>query len=379
MQFWVLGNPENRRVTFFSEAAVAAGYAAPRLISYETYLNNNCLPEPPAGEPVCLRLDSPGENAAVRKALIRSGLQNPQTETVDELVSDHGRIGLTAAWYSGFSRLLRQVALQAGSAGLAYMNHPAEIELLFNKRACHAQMRAHGVPVPDALPPVRTYEELRAAMRAAGMKRVFIKPAHASSASGVIAFRAQGDRVEAISSAELVRSGTETRLYNSLKLQTYRDEKTIALLADAVLAEVAIAEQWIPKATLHGRSFDLRVLVIAGKAQHLVVRTGHSVITNLHLGNRRGDETTVYNRIGPAAFERLLATAEGAAACFPRSLYIGVDLLLANDYRSAYVMEANAFGDLLPGILHEGHSTYAAEITAFSLKHPAIPAENPEG
>jgi hypothetical protein len=64
-------------------------------------------------------------------------------------------------------------------------------------------------------------------------------------------------------------------------------------------------------------------------------------------------------------------TCERAAAVFPRSLLLGVDLLIAPDYRGLAVLEANAFGGLLPGVLCEGEDTYEAEVRAVLRGQPS--------
>jgi hypothetical protein len=51
--------------------------------------------------------------------------------------------------------------------------------------------------------------------------------------------------------------------------------------------------------------------------------------------------------------------AEKAAACFPDSLYAGVDVLVDNRHQP-HIGEINAFGDLLPRLIHRGESAYAA-------------------
>jgi D-alanine-D-alanine ligase-like ATP-grasp enzyme len=81
--------------------------------------------------------------------------------------------------------------------------------------------------------------------------------------------------------------------------------------------------------------------------------------SNLHLGNRRASLTGLD---APLAAARQLA--EHAAACFPHSLYAGVDILLDARGR-AYVGEINAFGDLLPGVLHQSKDAYSAIATAY--------------
>jgi hypothetical protein len=82
-------------------------------------------------------------------------------------------------------------------------------------------------------------------------------------------------------------------------------------------------------------------------------------MTNLHLGNQRGDETTLREAIGDVGLASAFRLAERAAACFPDSLYAGVDVLLDSSHR-AWVGEINAFGDLLPRLLHRGESAYTA-------------------
>ena len=68
--------------------------------------------------------------------------------------------------------------------------------------------------------------------------------------------------------------------------------------------------------------------------------------------------------IGEQKLNEIKKLAEDAAACFPRSLYMGVDILLGADLRKTVVLEINAFGDLLPGLIDEGETCYEAEIKA---------------
>jgi hypothetical protein len=68
--------------------------------------------------------------------------------------------------------------------------------------------------------------------------------------------------------------------------------------------------------------------------------------------------------MGEEAWSAALRTCERAAAVFPGSLHAGVDLLIAPDFRRHFVLEANAFGDLLPDVMSEGMDTYEAEVRA---------------
>ena len=200
------------------------------------------------------------------------------------------------------------------------------------------------------------------------MSRVFVKLAHGSSASGVVAYQVSGNRHQAMTTVEVVQSAGEARLYNNRRVRVYRDRHEIAALIDALCCHRVHVEQWVPKAGFEGRTFDLRVVVIGGAAQHVVVRLSRHAMTNLHLsgGRTRGrlPLESLEGRLTPEAWAAARQTCEQAMTLFPRSLYAGIDLLIASGYRRHAIAEINAFGDLLFNVWHEGKDTYAAEIAS---------------
>src|SRR5262249_45914802 len=208
----------------------------------------------------------------------------------------------------------------------------------------------------------RSSGELPEGMRQRGCRGVFVKLAHGSSASGVVAYQARGAQQRALPTVEMVRRHGKLRLYNSRRIRRYHKPAEVAELIDALAREGVRVEEWVPKAGLDDHVFDLRVVVIAGRARHTVVRMSRSPMTNLPLLNRRGDLAAVLDRMGPEAWQAACRTCERAAAAFPGSLHVGVDLLVAPGFRRHAVLEGNAFGDLLPGVLSEGVDTYEAEI-----------------
>ncbi|MEO1269270.1 MAG: hypothetical protein AAFX99_14295, partial [Myxococcota bacterium] len=127
---------------------------------------------------------------------------------------------------------------------------------------------------------------------------------------------------------------------------------------------------WLPKASQDGRPFDLRVVTIQNQACHVVVRTGTSPMTNLHLGNARGDRDALEAHLGHEAWQRLMATCVQAKGLFPHSLYAGVDLLVTRGAPRGHILEINAFGDLLPRVIWHGMDTYEAEIRAVIAHDP---------
>ncbi|MFJ4690634.1 STM4014 family protein [Streptomyces sp. NPDC088766] len=352
-RFAVVGNPGNRRVTLFADAVRAAGLPAPRVVAWAEVLRAGGAD---FGPEEIVRIDSPGENADVDR-LLRG-------------TADPTRVEGSARWYAGFTAAL------AGLRGGIRLDDPDDLPVLFDKRRCHAVLDAAGVPVPasptsgPAAAPVRGWDDVRALMREHRMPRLFVKPAHGSSASGVLAVETGGPgRIRATTSVELTSDG---RLFNSLRVRRYQDERDIAAVVDALAPDGLHLERWLPKASQQGRAADLRVVVVAGRATHAVVRTSRSPLTNLHLGGSRGDLEAVRQAVAAAGarWSDLLGVCERAAACFPRTLCVGVDLLPAVDWRRAAVGEVNAFGDLLPrltglpGSGAEGLDTYATQVAA---------------
>jgi hypothetical protein len=169
-------------------------------------------------------------------------------------------------------------------------------------------------------------------------------------------------------------------LFNSLRVRRYRGEAEIATIIDALAPDGLHVERWFPKASLGDRVVDLRVVMVAGEPSHVVVRGGTSPMTNLHLGGVRGDLAALRAAAGPA-YPAGLRTCRAVAACFPGSPQVGVDLMFAVDWRAHAVAEANAFGDLLPGLLVAGGDTYDAQLAALAgngtQAHPRVAMEVP--
>ncbi|MCX5394317.1 STM4014 family protein [Streptomyces sp. NBC_00094] len=366
----VVGDPAGRRVAFFQDALRTAGLPGARVVSWPDVLRGRARFA--AGETV--RIDSPGED--------------PEADRLLRGVDDPARVEGSGRWYARFTTAVGGLAETAGEAGATLVNDPAELAVLFDKRLSHGRLRAAGVPVPESptsgptAPAVAGWADIRALLDVPGLRRVFVKLAHGSSASGVLAVETNGaGRIQATTSVERRPDG---RLFNSLRVRRYTTEHEIAAIVDALAPDGLHVERWLPKATQGGRAADLRVVVIDGRATHAVVRTSRSPMTNLHLGGARGDLTAARAAIAAAGgrWEDALDVCERAAAAFPGTRCVGVDLLPATGWRRFAVGEVNAFGDLLPcltglpGSGAESLDTYAAQVAAqypATVTRPASP------
>ncbi|GIE88424.1 STM4014 family protein [Actinoplanes regularis] len=429
MRLAVVGNPENRRVAQFVAAVERAGLRTPEIFPWRDVLLSGRVPGPGS----LVRIDSPGENAEVDRLLRALG------GDLAAEPAEHGEIIGGAAAFAGLRQALGTVAAGGGTllnqpADILAMTAKPRCHAVLSAAGIPvppalkdggigtpaAKEGATGIPsledgttgIPTlkdgatgtpaakeggtAVPasedgatgvpawedgsgraspgPVDSYLALRTAMRTAGWNRVFVKPAYGSSASGVLALAVgTGRRILAVTSVEL----SQGRIFNNLRVRRYDDEESIAAIVDRLAGDGLHVERWYPKAALDGRVLDLRVVVIAGRARHVVVRTSRSPMTNLHLGNARGDVAAVRAAAGERAWDAAMRTCERAAACFPRTLHAGVDLMFRTGWREHAVAEVNAFGDLLPGVLSaDGLDTYGAQVAAVLTGWPGADARH---
>ncbi len=371
--FVVVGNPGTRRVRLFQDALLRLDQPPACVVPYADLLAGRVALPDAVTPGAVVRIESPDEDPAATRAILRLGAEASTAEgldavspaALDDLLQDRGRLLPSRQWYLGFCAALRRIEAQlAGCPAHTSMSHPADVAVMFDKPRCHRRLLERGLSVPPVLGPVRCYDELLACMQAANCYRVFVKPAHGSSASGVVAYQTNGRQHRATTTVEMVRRGSEIRLFNSKRVRTYDDVGDIAAIVDALCRQRVHVERWLPKAGLDNRAFDLRVVVIAGRARHVVARLSRGPITNLHLDNAREGPERVQARMGTAAWAAARQTCERALACFERSLYAGIDLLVGPGFRRHAILEVNAFGDLLLDTFHDGLDTYATEALA---------------
>lgn len=377
MRIVVVGNRGCKRIKSLNEALDRRGLPPATLVPWLDLIHGTDDLRRHLAPGIILRLESPGRDFQTEKALLALGAATADLEPYASISArelelfwcDKGRILWPRQWYRGFRSILAQLVMQLreAPAGSLILSDPAEIACMFDKPACHKCLQNLGIPVPPTLGEVSSYDELTGRMQAHGCWRVFVKLAHGSSASGVVAYRTNGRAHQAVTTVEIANENGEMCLYNTRWLRLLTSQREIAQTIDALCRHRVHVERWLPKAVLAGRALDLRVLTIGGEPRHMVVRRSTSPITNLHLLNERADASALRQRMSEAAWQKAMETCRRTAAAFPRSQHTGIDLLLCSDLHSHAVAEVNAFGDQLNGALHEGMTTYEAELDAALL------------
>jgi len=366
----VVGNPESRRTQAFLAAARELPQFAIRLIPYVELFDRPDRVVPPAAGAL-VRIESPGESADVANRILaagRDGAQHCGVEVNDgtesdprgELVWKRGRIPPPLQWYLGFRKFLAQLAAAWEPLGVRWWSSPESIAVMFDKQACLELWDEAGIATPPRYPNVRSYDELRAAVDRRHA-RLFVKLRYGYSAAGAVALEWRGDLVRAITTVEYESAGNREAMYVTKRPRVLRDEATIARLIDDLATQRIVVEAWLPKARHEATPFDLRLVVVGGKLRHVVGRAHPSPFTNLNLGARRLTADDVRRALGDD-FASLTPFTERAAASFPDAAMVGIDVLPRASGRGLVALEANAFGDYLPGLLHEGLTTHETQL-----------------
>ncbi len=365
----IIGNPENRRVSLFQKAVQDKGLPKALVIPYRSLLDETISLSDYIKPHSHIRIESPGENFEVEKRIIALGESSNgdiSAESAMNLQENYGEIVYPSQWYSGFQKLMRSIQnqVEVNSDTHSWYNHPEEIITMFDKTKTKELLIKRGIPSTSLHPKLDSYDELREYIRREKLSRLFIKLNSSSSASGVIAYECNRklSREQAYSTIEIDSSSGVTRFFNSLKIKKYTDQKSIECIVNFLFSQGALIEKWIPKSTHKGKAFDLRILAVNGEGAQKIGRLSSSPMTNLHLGNERGDPSDL--GISESTWHSIEKSVTDTMKLFPRSLYAGLDVIVPKESERAIILEVNAFGDLLPKILFEGNESYGTQIDA---------------
>lgn len=364
-RFLIIGNPDNRRVTRFEKALHDEGFPRPLIFSHLSLLEQPDRLLDISDDALVVRIDALGEDWTVQSRLLQLGQPAAEQQGRCQIASCR-EIEDRDAWevlaprqaHFGLLSYLHMLERRFNARPTWRQLAPTgEIACLFDKHATARRIEQLGVAVPPALPAGVDSAALQQELTARNWPSVFIKLTCGSSASGLAVFRHRASRVTVFTTLLRQRG----RWFNSLRVQRLESAQAVETTLRFLFAEGARVEKEVPKAKQAGRFGDLRVLTIAGHPEFVVLRQNHHPITNLHLGGTRGDVDRLRTRMGDASWSRLLATCRQLAAGF-RSHQLGLDVAIGPDLKTHWVIEANAFGDLLPGLVHRGRSVYQTQL-----------------
>ncbi len=177
--------------------------------------------------------------------------------------------------------------------------------------------------------------------------------------AGVIALRRHPDGIKQVLYSAIAISGQQ--LFNSKKIQQYRQKEDIQLIIDGVLQQENLVEQWLPKASVKHKTYDLRIVCLDGEIIWRVVRTSSQPITNLHLQNQAYCFESL--ELSAAKVTEIDTLCQNAMRLFPGIRLAGIDVLLTTSL-TPYIIEINGQGDLIYQDAQQNNLIYQAQIRA---------------
>lgn len=368
MQLWIIGVINGRRVQSFKRIAENFGYTV-QLFSYQQFIE---APLIDTRIPTTIRVESPGEDFNTDKYLLTQGISADMISEhhIKQLKFDKGIIQYTKQWYLGWQIILQHIEEKVRHAkNMSFMNKPHAIAMMFDKLKCQKHLFNHGISIPQNLGRIDSYDHLQALVKRHRLGRLFIKPLYGSSASGVMAYQTNSSgKASIISSIELDQSTDSPCLYNNLKLKRYNNLHDIKTIINMMSHNAIFAEAWIPKKSAQNMVSDVRVLVINYRACHFVLRKSTTPITNIHLGNSKAGINEAIALWGQELVDQITLTAQNAAQTLSGVFYCGIDIAVGTNNRP-YVLEINAFGDLLLGVKHQGLDPYQRQLSEWQMVH----------
>jgi hypothetical protein len=358
-----LGPVSGPRHASFAAACERFGLRA-RMIGWDAFLADPAVLKAALYPGAYLRFDTPDQDIPAIAALYRAGetaAREQGIETVpqgSEARLARGDIGSPAQLAFGLAAAMDIASRIARPRGAILSTNAEEVACSFDKTATLARLRDAAIPVPPCLPAVTSFDALTDAMAALPMPRTFVKLRHGSAAAGMIALARHGDQWRAVTTAEPCGDGIRA----SRNLRRLDSRAEIARLFDRLSPLGLHAEAWLPKIGIHGRVADVRLVMLADGTIFPVLRTSRHPMTNLHLGGTRGPVEPLISRIGTDRWEAVLASARGAARCFPASHVLGLDVAVLADGRSHALLEVNVFGDFVKEVLADGLTPHEAQV-----------------
>ena len=129
---------------------------------------------------------------------------------------------------------------------------------------------------------------------------------------------------------------------NEKRICRLTNRKEIAVLAEEVMRCGAVLEEWMVKEKLEGENYDLRVVCREDEVDYVVVRCSKGAITNLHLNNK----ARLFGELSlaPSVREELFCRSIAATRALGLR-YAGIDVLIARNTDTPYIIEVNGQGD----------------------------------
>ncbi|MEZ6140356.1 MAG: STM4014 family protein [Zavarzinella sp.] len=356
----VWGHPGSPRIQSFATASVDFPTISYQLIPWIDLLQDGPIHEI-YREPVWVRLESAGRNANFQHRLLE--MWHPE---VPSFPTAKTSFRLAVQFHSAWAKFLEsRTTSWSGNANIHWTAQPMEVLQLFDKYQCGDFMKAHSIPTPATfLMHDISVADFFQQLDSLGWKKAFLKWRFGSSAVGILFLELRHNQWHGWTTLRF----HDNDWHNTRRLVAVSGsslQETISVL----LQSGAVLQEYFPKAFLNGQQFDLRLILIAGTIEFIVVRCSPHQITNIHLGGTKGDVGLIRKLIPKRLWLDACDMCE-KIGCLYRSLVLGIDLAFDAAISRFTIFEVNAFGDHFPTLRNEQNRSVHQVILQWLATHP---------
>ena len=159
-----------------------------------------------------------------------------------------------------YGQNLDRLSVLGRTGRITFLNDPAVIKALLDKRGCKRLLAKAGIPVTEEVAIGREadggaespFERLLESMERERVFQVFLKPNKGSGAAGVMALRYEPGRGQMVLYTCAAKDPETGRMVNTKRLRRFGDREEIGFMAGQILAGDCIVERWYPKAEMEG-------------------------------------------------------------------------------------------------------------------------------
>lgn len=247
-----------------------------------------------------------------------------------------------------------------------FLNSPQSILNTLDKKNCKNILKKTDISITPILDfNGRTWNELLKYMKEKKVFQVFLKMNFASGAAGLIALKYNPKQEKYLAKTSIGKMNNE--YINIKKIKRLNKESEIKELVEFLLSEDYILEYWIPKDSILGISYDLRILWQNSKISFIQVRgSTNQAITNLHLNNLPLSLESL--NLKEETLLEISDICKKATKLFDGLETVGFDILLEKNSKKPYIIEMNAQGDLMYQDIFNSNSIYLEQVERMKQK-----------
>lgn len=370
IKFVIIGDLSGRRVQAFIECLKKSNIHTYQVLSWLELVKSDSAFVNSIEKNTVVKIEPPEKDMNIYRELLKLGdLHNGlKIREINEIDFSYFPIIAPRQWYEGLENLL--INLQDASNNLVHknivwLNDINETLLMMDKCKTYdflaTKTRETEFYLPSQIAAPTNYNEFKE-IHGEMTAQYFIKLRYGSGGTGVLAYKnnpkLNQEKIWTSLNFEVV--GGKKIFYSNNKVNCFEDKNKVKELIHWVLVNGAHIEEWIPKATYQGASFDTRAFVLQDKAEYLISRLSKSPITNLHLGNQRMESKAILSKEQVAT---IATAAEKVMKLFNQSTFAGIDIVCSTGFRP-YVIDVNPFGDFFHNLLGTEDNVHYLEIKA---------------